>query len=230
MNTIQDPLTTLKKYFKKNKVADINQLKKLLHTSSRMNIFRKLKNLEYCSSFTNAGKYYTLKNIPKFNNFKIWHYRNIGFSLHGNLKLTVYSIISYSETGVTHREIEKVVKIRVYNTLLDLVKEKKVHREKYESSYLYLSSDKIKAKVQRNNRIKQSQQGTRESVLPPWIIIAVLAHIISANEITVDSVKLSSELAKKGLALTIDQIEQIIQQFDIKKKLNKAYTTSSQTD
>ncbi|MCP3921075.1 MAG: hypothetical protein GY714_00670 [Desulfobacterales bacterium] len=229
MNTFQRSLTILKKYFKKHKVADISELKKLLNTSSRMSIFRRLKMLEYCSSFSHAGKYYTLKDIPNFNNFKIWHYNDIGFSLHGNLKETVLSLIIYSEAGHTHRELENVIKVRVHNTLLNLVKEKKINREKFKVSYLYLSHENSKAKAQRANRIQQDQ-GIRESSLPPWIVIEVLVHIIRTNQIVIDSVVISEQLAKKGLVLTKDQIEQTIKRFNIKKKLDKAHQPTPPAD
>jgi len=229
MNTIQKSLTTLKKYFKKHKVADMSELKKLLNTSSRMSIFRRLRMLDYCSSFSHTGKYYTLKDIPKFNNFKIWHYNGIGFSLHGNLKETTLSLVLYSEAGQTHREIENIIKIRVHNTLLDLVKEKKICREKFNNSYLYLSYENTRAKVQRTNRIQQNQ-GIRESSLPSWIIIEILAHIIQTNQTVIDSTIISEELAKKGLVLTKDQIEQTIERFHIKKKLDKAHQATSPTD
>ncbi|HPG30463.1 MAG TPA: hypothetical protein PLQ81_06720 [bacterium] len=38
----------------------------------KMTIFRKLKELSYITSYSHAGKYYTLNEIAKYNENGIW--------------------------------------------------------------------------------------------------------------------------------------------------------------
>ena len=59
-----DSLKKLQKLFLKQPIVDMSALSKILQTKSRMSIFRRLKEIKYFSSFTHAGKYYTLTNTP----------------------------------------------------------------------------------------------------------------------------------------------------------------------
>ncbi len=50
-------LKKLRTFFKKNRMARMDELFPLLETTSRMTVFRRLKELNYLSSFTHAGRY-----------------------------------------------------------------------------------------------------------------------------------------------------------------------------
>ena len=83
----------LLKMFRKNYIANLDQLFHVLDTQSRMSVFRRLKPLGYLTSFTDAGCYYTLKDIAKFDTFGLWFYQGVGFSHAGTLKSTVINIV-----------------------------------------------------------------------------------------------------------------------------------------
>jgi len=53
--------------FRKKSIADLEQLFHVLETNSRMSVFRRLKPIGYLTSFTDAGRYYTLSDIPSFD-------------------------------------------------------------------------------------------------------------------------------------------------------------------
>ncbi len=76
----------LLKMFCKKYIANLDELFHLLDTHSRMSVFRRLKPLGYLSSFTDAGRYYTLPDIPKFDPLGLWFYQEVGFSRVGTLK------------------------------------------------------------------------------------------------------------------------------------------------
>ena len=78
----------LVKMFRKKYIANLDELFDVLDTRSRMSVFRRLKPLGYLSSFTDAGGYYTLQDIPKFDMLGLWFYRDVGFSRAGTLKST----------------------------------------------------------------------------------------------------------------------------------------------
>jgi len=71
---------TLLNYLKINQIATIDELKNVLNTQSRMTIFRKLKTLDYISSRSHSGKYYSLKEIAEYNKYGIWLHGEIIFS------------------------------------------------------------------------------------------------------------------------------------------------------
>ncbi len=67
MLTKPESIKSLQKIFLKQQVVNMSVLSKILQTKSRMSIFRRLKEIGYFSSFTHAGKYYTLTNTPQWN-------------------------------------------------------------------------------------------------------------------------------------------------------------------
>jgi hypothetical protein len=106
----------LVKLFRKKYIAHLDELFHVLETHSRMSVFRRLKPMGYLSSFTNAGRYYTLPDVPKFDALGLWFYQNVGFSRVGTLKSTVVGIIQYSEAGMTPTEMLNLLKLPVANS------------------------------------------------------------------------------------------------------------------
>jgi len=89
MTSKQESKETLRKLVKKRSVFDLDALFDALGTRSRMTVFRRLQQVGYLSSFTHGGRFYTLENIPQFDEFGLWFHRDIGFSQAGTLKETV---------------------------------------------------------------------------------------------------------------------------------------------
>ena len=56
----------LQKLFRRRMIADLNMLYQTIETHSRMSVFRRLRELRYLSSYSHAGRYYTLADIPQF--------------------------------------------------------------------------------------------------------------------------------------------------------------------
>ncbi len=77
--------TQLVNVFSERTVLTTEELKNILGTTSRMTIFRKLKQLPYKSSYTHCGKYYTLDTLAQYNKNGIWDYNQICFSKYGSL-------------------------------------------------------------------------------------------------------------------------------------------------
>ena len=100
-----DP-SIIEKLLNDNKIATLNELKHVLKTRSTMTVFRKLKALEYLSSYSHRGKYYTLNEIADFDDFGLWSYQSVWFSKYGNLIETAKEIIDKSTAGFTASELE----------------------------------------------------------------------------------------------------------------------------
>ena len=106
----------LTRLFQRQSVADLATLSTALKTSSRMSVFRRLSTLEYLSSYSHAGRYYTLRDIPQFDQDGLWQYQAVGFSRDGSLKATVERLVEQSEAGRTHPELHTRLQVRVHNT------------------------------------------------------------------------------------------------------------------
>lgn len=146
---------TLLKLVKKQKIITIHQLKSYLNTDSRMTVFRKLKTIEYISSYSHCGKYYALKSTAKFDGQGLWKFKDVYFSKDGTLKNTLKRLISESEKGYNSLELKNILDVNVDNTLLDLLKKNVICREKDSGVFVYYSA---------LTKIKKNQQSYRLNI------------------------------------------------------------------
>jgi hypothetical protein len=138
----------------------LDQLKDALGNPTRITIFRKLNEMEYISSYSHCGKYYTLKSIAQFNPQGIWRYKSVGFSTFGNLINTAHAIVDDSDAGYTAIELKEILRVETKHTLVRLVRSQKLQREKFDASYVYLSAKPAIADNQRKARKIFSKQST----------------------------------------------------------------------
>jgi len=107
----------LNKIIGRKYIANLDDLFKILGTQSRMSVFRRLKPMGYLTSYTHAGRYYTLSGIPRFDTFGLWFYQDVGFSRAGTLKSTIVDTIHSSESGMTPIETLNLLRLKVPNSL-----------------------------------------------------------------------------------------------------------------
>ena len=139
----------------KRKIASLNQLKKTLGTSSTMTVFRKLKALQYRSSYSHRGMYYTLVEIADFDEWGLWAWHGVWFSQRGNLLESARHLVEQADAGLTARELENMLHVQVKQALLQLVGQKQIDREKMGGVYVYLARDRGQKKNQRLRRRDQ---------------------------------------------------------------------------
>ena len=206
----------LKKLFRRFPVADLNTLSRTLDTRSRMSIFRRLKDFGYFSSYTHAGSFYTLGHIPQFDDYGLWIHQGIGFSKEGTLKATLLDLVEAAPSGFTHTELKYLLRVKVHNALLGLVREGRISREHIEKAYLYTSSDTGEALDQISRRrmlLAESDKGT--NILPITTVIDVLIETIHAGKLRVAPRHISQRLAARGCSVTTRQVERIFGQYGI---------------
>jgi len=119
---------------------------------SRRSLYRDLSILGYISSFTHKGGYYTLAGIPEFDEWGLWFYRDVGFSRAGTLKETVVVLVEAGAEGYTHAELQGLLRVRLHNTLLGLVRDGRIGRERYEGVHLYVGARTERAADQLRHR------------------------------------------------------------------------------
>jgi hypothetical protein len=211
-----DSLKKLQKLFLKQTIVDMSALSKILQTKSRMSIFRRLKEIGYFSSFTHAGKYYTLTNTPQFDDKGLWFHQEIGFSQFGTLKATIIELVCGSSAGLTHLELSQLLRIKVYNSLLDLVKEGQVGRERIDKSFLYVASERGKATEQINRQRAATAESARDvTVISDTFVIEVLIETIHAGRVEISPSLVTKRLSDRGILIGNKQVEQIFKQYGI---------------
>ena len=159
MKKLSELSTSLLNRFKHDKIATMEDLKKIIGTQSRMTVFRRLKELHYITSYSHSARYYSLYRIAEFNNQGLWFYKSVLFSRYGTLIKSVEYFVNESEMGYTASELEKILKIKVDDVLFGLVKDQKIEREKFSGRYVYYS---------RRHQIRKQQELFRKDTVEKY--------------------------------------------------------------
>ena len=111
MTIQQSDLDHLRNLFQENKILTLMRLKKILGTTSTMTVYRRLKSLSYLTGYSHRGKFYTLPDIPEFNDMGIWSHQRVYFSRYGNLVRTIKHLVDASQMGYTANDLESLVHV-----------------------------------------------------------------------------------------------------------------------
>ena len=149
----------LHSFLEEKKVASLEQLKRALRTSGTMTVFRKLRTLGYLSSYSHRGKFYTLKEIARFDERGLWSYHSVWFSRYGNLIETAREFVEESGQGFTVSELEELLHVECKAALLKLSQQERLVREKVAGLFVYFSVNAARQRSQRSARA-QPQPGT----------------------------------------------------------------------
>jgi len=218
MLTPTNSIEALTVLFRSRPVADLAMLYATLETESRMSVFRRLSAVGYLSSYSHAGQFYTLSEIPMFDRDGLWCYQGVCFSRHGSLKSTVAHRVEGAEAGSTHHELHVRLRVRVHNTLLDLVQEKRIGREPLAGQYLYVSADAGRAGSQLALRRRQLEGAPGAAVeVPALVVIEVLLDLVQGAGVRLDAGCVAERLSARGIAVTVDQVEGIFSLHGVKK-------------
>jgi hypothetical protein len=152
MNTTKYSIQAIEEFLEHHKIATFDQLKTALGNPARCTIFRKLTDLEYLSSYSHRGKYYTLRSIARFGALGLWSYRSVWFSRFGNLLDTAEALVHGSEAGYTAAELRDVLHVKTKHALTQLARSGRLQREPFDSVYVYLSGENHVADRQRKAR------------------------------------------------------------------------------
>jgi hypothetical protein len=148
MNTPKYHLQPLKQFFDRHNIATLDQLQEALGNPARCTVFRKLGDLQYLSSYSHRGKYYTLKSIARFTNQGLWSFRSVWFSRFGNLLQTCEAFVHGSDSGYSAAELKDILQVKTKHALTQLVRDGRLQRETFDSIYVYLSAQNEVAKRQ----------------------------------------------------------------------------------
>lgn len=207
-------IQALQNLFRKRLVADLGVLFEALDTRSRMSVFRRLREIGYFSSYTHTGRYYTLADIPDFDDYGLWRHQAIGFSRFGTLKAAVAQRVEDADAGCTHAELEALLRLRVYNTLLRLVHAGKIRRQAVAGTYVYVSIDEERASRQLDAR--QAAQAVPPShPLPDDVVLLVVVEALHASDGLPAATVVAARLAARGEDVAAAQVEQVYEHFGL---------------
>ncbi len=202
-----------------NTVMSLKQIRHELNGRPRSSFFRDLKKMDLTTSYSHAGQYHALKSAAKFDVNGLWFFEEACFSKYGTLKNTLTQIVSNAPTGMTQKELKSMLRIKVQNTLTNLVKSNTVMRQLLsEHIYVYLSANAPEAEAQLQKRLAINER-TPDIALPPENIrIEILIEVIHTPSRIADEKELGAILRKRGIAIRDTEIACVLTYYDIKKK------------
>jgi hypothetical protein len=178
-----------------------------------MTAFRRLSELGYLTSYSHAGRYYTLADVPQFDADGLWLHEGVGFSRHGTLKATVPVLVEVSSSGLFHRDLQTKLQVRVHNTLLDLVQAKRLGRTQLGDEFLYVSPARARARAQlAQRRALGPPEEVRPLAVPPTLVVEILLEIIQAAGVRGDPQAVAARLAARGVAASVAQVEAVLRE------------------
>ena len=165
-------------YLIEKKIATIGELKTTLKTQSRMTIFRRLSELGYISSCSHSGRYYSLRRIARYNKYGLWLFNSVLFSKYGTLKNTLDLLISNSSKGYTASELNRIIKGKADDVLLQLMNSKTVSRKKISGVYVYFSKEPNSGRKQELTRKDSIQYHDNLRMHPKMLMNELKAALI----------------------------------------------------
>lgn len=115
------------------------QLMAALGTQVERTVFRKLSELPYRSSYSHRGSFYTLLDIPEFDEWGLWGWKSVWFSRQGTLVETAAALVEGASAGYLVEELDHLLHVGTKDVLRTLVEKGRLRRAKYGGQYLYCS-------------------------------------------------------------------------------------------
>jgi|SRR5215472_576399 len=131
----------LRSFLLRNKIATLDELKQALGTPVDLTVFRKLKPLDYLTSYSHRGRFYTLREIARFDDHGLWSQGDVWFSRLGTLLATAEAFVHRSPRGYFASELARILHVDVQDTLHQLAQQRRVSRQLVSGRYLYLAID-----------------------------------------------------------------------------------------
>jgi hypothetical protein len=157
---VLQPLIAL---LQRSKAVTMPEMKAALGTSVDGTVFRKLTGLDYCTSYSHRGAFYTLKSIARFDARGLWCSRGAWFSRHGTLLDTAVAWIEDAAAGYFTAELEQALHLPLKDTLRQLAQAGRVKRQDFHGLYLYTAKDRIRRQEQLAARTAQRDSANDEA-------------------------------------------------------------------
>jgi hypothetical protein len=126
----------------RSKIATLDELKQALGTSVDVTVFRKLKPLDYLTSYSHRGRYYSLREVARFDEKGLWSHATVWFSQFGTLLATAESFVNRSPRGFFADELARALHVDVQDALHQLAQQRRVTRQIVSGLYLYTAIDR----------------------------------------------------------------------------------------
>jgi len=141
MRPVSFSSAALRQYLRQHTIATLHELKSALGTRVDVTVFRKLQPLNYLTSYSHRGGYYTLREFVEFDDQGLWFHQGVCFSRYGTLLATAEAFVNRSPNGYFAEELAQTLQVEVHDALRHLVERGRVSRQLVSGLYLYASAE-----------------------------------------------------------------------------------------
>jgi hypothetical protein len=206
-------------WLRKRTVATMRQMRHQFQIS-HMTVVRALRETGYYASYNYNAAYYVLQDVPKFDDWGLWAYKDIRFSYFHSLPATIVAVVSKAPAGLTVHELEERLQTKVANAVSCLASKGHVQRERIIGhQMIYLAGDLEIRTQQLEKRQKLLPQESASGKLPPGCsateVIEVLRRMILTSDD--DAERLARELQSIGTRIRASQVRRVLDYYGVKK-------------
>jgi hypothetical protein len=126
--------------WRRKKVLTLSELMSGLGTSLRT-LRRRLKTWGALVSFNHNSRFYTLPELPRFDEQGLWFHGDIGFSRHGHLPQTIVALVRQSRDGLTAAQLGHSLRMEPRSFLWQFHQHPDLRRVKHQDRYVYFAAD-----------------------------------------------------------------------------------------
>jgi hypothetical protein len=211
------------------RVATMKSLCQQLRVS-HMSVVRALKKYGYFTSINHNASYYTLHDIPRFDDDGLWSYRDICFSCHRTLAKTLVTLVRNASAGLSVAQLEQRLNTKVGNLLSRLCQQNELTRCFAGRQAVYLAVEPQLQQRQRNALELQQQEtsatmASSDTDSPPFppqcdvvLVLEVLIQIVKTP--AADAAGLAKAIRARGLRINARQVQRVIDFYALQKKRN----------
>ncbi len=207
-------LEYIEAFIKKNKAVTISEFFHHIYCCEKT-LRRDINDLNGITSYTHRGKFITLPDIPYFDKYGIWFYKEIGFTKYKNSLDLIISIIDHSES-ITKEEIEGILRINISKQIQILMSRKRLNRIKVGAKYFYFSEELAKNKKRQMQILPIEIEEYSDRKVNITDLVAVLKVVLAEYQIDMNNLK--KLIVKYSLQVPVKKIEQLFLKYDLSSK------------
>jgi hypothetical protein len=181
----------------KHKIFTIGELTVLLKCSIP-NARLKLRQWQTYTSYNQNGRYYTLPQVPRFDQHGLWRYENAAFSEHGNLKQTIVHLVASAPAGLTGKQLGDLLGLSPQSFLHHFRNCPGTRRQKHDGVYVYFAEDPSvyeKQVRERHTIVSLPSVVTISDAEAVMILVAIIKH----HGITAEQILALPEIKKSKM-------------------------------
>jgi hypothetical protein len=142
----------------------------------------------------------------------LWFHQDIGFSRAGSLTDTLVALVSKSKSGMTAGKLGQMLRCRCHSTLVDLVRQNRLQRQKQGRGFVYLSADQKTAEAQ-----LKTIPDSAMMVLPAEIAVLILVEYIQHPKFGFS--KLAKRIGSRAkVHIEVGQVRALFDQYGLRKR------------